>query len=329
MTTQSAKLSEKPPAGRPMRLKEIALDNIPLIGLLVLIGIVSLISTSFLSIDNFLNILRQTSINAVIAMGMTFVILTAGIDLSVGSILAFAGAICASLIAMDTPLAVAICATLATGALLGAAGGSIVSVFGVQPFIATLVGMTMIRGGVLVFTEGRPISTGNFDVANAFYEIGGGYVAGLPVPVLIAGLVFAFCWYLLNHTRTGRYVYAIGGNEQVARLAGINVRAVKIKVYALSGMLAALAGIILTARLESAQPTAGLAYELDAIAAVVLGGTSLMGGRGRITGTLIGALIIGVLNNALNIMDVSSYYQMIAKGGVILLAVVLDRRGKS
>ncbi len=312
-----------------MKFKEFAHDNIPLIGLLILMLLVSLVSPSFLSVDNLLNILRQTSINAVIAMGMTFVILTAGIDLSVGSILAFAGAVCASMIAADMPLLIALLATIAIGATLGATSGSIISLFGVQPFIATLVGMTMIRGGVLVFTDGRPISTGDFDVAETFYEIGGGYVAGIPIPVIIAACVFALCWYVLNHTRMGRYVYAIGGNEQVASLAGINVARVKVTVFAISGALAALAGIILTARLESAQPTAGMAYELDAIAAVVLGGTSLMGGRGRITGTLIGALIIGVLNNALNIMDVSSYFQMIAKGGVILLAVVLDRRSKT
>jgi ribose transport system permease protein len=312
-----------------VKIKEFALDNIPLIGLLILMLFVSFLNPNFMSVDNLLNILRQTSVNAVIAMGMTFVILTAGIDLSVGSVLAFAGAICASMIAADMPLLVAVGATLIAGAMFGAASGSIVSHFGVQPFIATLVAMTMIRGGVLVYTDGRPISTGNFDVANAFYEIGGGYVGGIPVPVIVAAVVFGICWYVLNHTRMGRYVYSVGGNEQVARLAGINVAAVKVTVYAISGTLAALAGIILTARLESAQPTAGLAYELDAIAAVVLGGTSLMGGRGRITGTLIGALIIGVLNNALNILDVSSYFQMIAKGGVILLAVVLDRRGKT
>lgn len=312
-----------------MTIKRFALDNIPLIGLLVLMLIVTLISPNFLTIDNLLNILRQTSINAIIAMGMTFVILTAGIDLSVGSILAFAGAVCASLIAADTPLIIALMTTLVIGAALGAASGTIVAYFGVQAFIATLVGMTMIRGAVLVFTDGRPISTGNFDVANTFYEVGGGYIAGIPIPVIIAGIVFALCWYVLNHTRLGRYTYAIGGNEQVTKLSGVSVARVKVIVYGISGALSALAGIILTARLESAQPTAGLAYELDAIAAVVLGGTSLAGGRGRITGTLIGALIIGVLNNALNILDVSSYYQMIAKGTVILLAVVLDGRSKT
>ncbi|MGB0957612.1 MAG: ribose ABC transporter permease [Litorivicinus sp.] len=304
-------------------------NNIPLVGLLLLIAIVSAINPAFFSLDNFLNILRQTSINAIIAMGMTFVILTAGIDLSVGSILALAGAICAAMIGVDTPLFVALAVTLLIGAGLGATSGVIVAHFNVQAFIATLVAMTMIRGAVLVFTDGRPISTGNYDVANSFYEIGGGYLWGIPVPILVAAAVFAACWWLLNRTVIGRYVYAVGGSEKVSELAGINVKRVKIIVYSISGFLAALAGIILTARLESAQPTAGTAYELDAIAAVVLGGTSLMGGRGRITGTLIGALIIGVLNNALNILDVSSYFQMIAKGSVILLAVILDGRSKS
>ncbi len=309
--------------------KEFARENIPLIGLVILMVLVSLASPSFFTVDNLLNILRQTSINAVIAMGMTFVILTAGIDLSVGSILAFAGAICASMIGADTPLIIALFTTIVIGAALGAVTGSIVAFFSVQAFIATLVAMTIGRGAVLVYTDGRPISTGDSEVAEAFYQIGGGYVAGIPIPVIIAGVIFLICWYVLNHTRLGRYVYAIGGNEQVAKLASVNVSRVKVIVYAISGAVSALAGIILTARLESAQPTAGLAYELDAIAAVVLGGTSLAGGRGRITGTLIGALIIGVLNNALNILDVSSYYQMITKGGVILLAVVLDGRSKS
>ncbi|MFQ3188375.1 MAG: ribose transport system permease protein [Gammaproteobacteria bacterium] len=312
-----------------MPIKTFMSDNKSLIGLLILMALVSLASPNFLSVDNLLNILRQTSINAIIAMGMTFVILTAGIDLSVGSILALAGAICATMIAADMPLIFALVTTVMIGAALGASGGAVISFFGVQPFIATLVGMTIIRGLTLVYSDGRPISTGDLDVAEAFFQWGGGYILGIPVPVIIAFVVFTLCWFVLNHTKMGRYVYAIGGNEQVARLAGINVSRIKIGVYAISGALAAIAGIILTARLESAQPTAGLSYELDAIAAVVLGGTSLMGGRGRISGTLIGALIIGVLNNALNLMDVSSYYQMIAKGAVILLAVAVDSRGKS
>ncbi len=312
-----------------MPIKTFMSDNKSLIGLLILMALVSLASPNFLSVDNLLNILRQTSINAIIAMGMTFVILTAGIDLSVGSILALAGAICATMIAADMPLIFALVTTVMIGAALGASGGAVISFFGVQPFIATLVGMTIIRGLTLVYSDGRPISTGDLDVAEAFFQWGGGYILGIPVPVIMSVVVFTLCWFVLNHTKMVRYVYAIGGNEQVARLAGINVSRIKIGVYAISGALAAIAGIILTARLESAQPTAGLSYELDAIAAVVLGGTSLMGGRGRISGTLIGALIIGVLNNALNLMDVSSYYQMIAKGAVILLAVAVDSRGKS
>jgi ribose transport system permease protein len=312
-----------------MNFKQFASDNKSLIGLLILMMLVSLFSPSFLSIDNLLNILRQTSINGIMAMGMTFVILTAGIDLSVGSVLALSGAVCASMIAADVSLPLALLATLGAGAILGAANGAIISFFGVQPFIATLVGMTMVRGATLVYCNGRPISTGDFPVAESFYNLGAGYVFGIPNPVIIAFVVFWVCWYVLNHTRTGRYVYALGGNEQVARLSGVNVNRIKMSVYMISGVLSATAGIILTARLESAQPTAGLAYELDAIAAVVLGGTSLMGGKGRIFGTIVGALIIGVLNNALNLMDVTSYFQMIAKGAVILLAVVVDSRGKT
>lgn len=197
-----------------------------------------------------------------------------------------------------------------------------------QAFIATLVAMTLVRGLTLVYTDGRPISTGFTDVADNFATIGTGYLLGVPVPVWIMAITFLAAWYLLNHTRLGRYIYALGGNEAATRLSGINVDRIKITVYALSGLLSALAGLIVTSRLSSAQPTAGAGYELDAIAAVVLGGTSLMGGKGSIIGTLLGALIIGFLNNALNLLDVSSYYQMIAKALVILLAVLIDTKRK-
>jgi ribose transport system permease protein len=318
-----------PQPGRLACLGRVLSANKSLVGLLVLMALVSLYSPNFLTVDNLLNILRQTSINAIIAFGMTFVILTAGIDLSVGSVLAFTGAVCASLVAADMSLWLAIPVTLVLGAALGATNGLIISVGGVQPFIATLVGMTALRGATLVFTDGRPVGTIDGASADAFWAVGGEYVFGLPVPVLIMIGVFVLCWFVLSHMRFGRQVYALGGNEQVARLAGIAVGRAKVAVYAVSGLLAALAGIVITARLESAQPTAGTSYELDAIAAVVLGGTSLMGGRGTLFGTLVGALIIGVLNNALNLMDVSSYYQMIAKGAVILLAVLVDSRGKA
>ncbi|MEI8609545.1 ribose ABC transporter permease [Enterovibrio sp. Hal110] len=299
-----------------------------LIALLFLIVVVSFLSPNFFTVDNILNILRQTSINAIIAVGMTLVILTAGIDLSVGSVLALCGAFAASLIAMEVPVLIAVPTALFAGAVLGAISGIIIAKGKVQAFIATLVTMTLLRGVTMVYTEGRPISSGFTDTADAFAWFGTGYALGIPVPVWLMVIVFAAVWYLLNHTRFGRYIYALGGNESATRLSGIDVDKVKIGAYAICGLLAALAGIIVTSRLSSAQPTAGMGYELDAIAAVVLGGTSLMGGKGRIMGTLIGALIIGFLNNALNLLDVSSYYQMIAKAVVILLAVMVDNKNK-
>ncbi|EGQ9290913.1 ribose ABC transporter permease [Vibrio vulnificus] len=308
--------------------KEWLIEQKSLIALLFLIVVVSFLNPNFFTVDNILNILRQTSVNAIIAVGMTLVILTAGIDLSVGSVLALCGAFAASLVAMEVPVLIAVPTALLAGTALGAISGVIIAKGKVQAFIATLVTMTLLRGVTMVYTDGRPISTGFTDTADAFAWFGTGYALGIPVPVWLMVIVFAAAWYLLNHTRFGRYVYALGGNESATRLSGINVDKVKIGVYAICGLLAALAGIIVTSRLSSAQPTAGMGYELDAIAAVVLGGTSLMGGKGRIMGTLIGALIIGFLNNALNLLDVSSYYQMIAKAAVILLAVMVDNKNK-
>ena len=308
--------------------KEWLIEQKSLIALIFLIVVVSFLNPNFFTVDNILNILRQTSVNAIIAVGMTLVILTAGIDLSVGSVLALCGAFAASMIALEVPVLVAVPTALVAGAALGAISGIIIAKGKVQAFIATLVTMTLLRGVTMVYTEGRPISTGFTDTADAFAWFGTGYALGIPVPVWLMVVVFTAAWYLLNHTRFGRYVYALGGNESATRLSGINVDRVKIGVYAICGMLAALAGIIVTSRLSSAQPTAGMGYELDAIAAVVLGGTSLMGGKGRIMGTLIGALIIGFLNNALNLLDVSSYYQMIAKAVVLLLAVLVDNKNK-
>ena len=300
-----------------------------LIALLVLIVVASLLNDQFFTTGNLMNILRQTSVNAIIAVGMTLVILTAGIDLSVGAILALTGALGASMVSAELPLIVALPLTLLLGGALGAMNGLLISKGKVQAFIATLVTMTAIRGLTMVYTEGRPISTGFTDIADSFAFIGTGWMAGVPVPVWLMLITFVLIWALLTHTRLGRYIYAIGGNESAARLSGINVDRVKIAVYALSGTMAALAGLIVTSRLSSAQPTAGTSYELDAIAAVVVGGASLAGGRGFIWGTLVGALIIGFLNNALNLLDVSSYYQMIAKAGVILLAVLADRKANA
>lgn len=326
----STKTMSKPTEANSKKLftKEWLIEQKSLIALIFLIVVVSFLNPNFFTVDNILNILRQTSVNAIIAVGMTLVILTAGIDLSVGSVLALCGAFAASMIALEVPVLIAVPSALFAGAALGAISGIIIAKGKVQAFIATLVTMTLLRGVTMVYTDGRPISTGFTDTADAFAWFGTGYALGIPVPVWLMVIVFAAAWYLLNHTRFGRYVYALGGNESATRLSGINVDRVKIGVYAICGMLAALAGIIVTSRLSSAQPTAGMGYELDAIAAVVLGGTSLMGGKGRIMGTLIGALIIGFLNNALNLLDVSSYYQMIAKAVVILLAVLVDNKNK-
>jgi len=300
----------------------------PLIGLLIFSVIISIINPRFLSIFNILNVLRQTSINAIIAAGMTFVILTGGIDLSVGSVLAFSGAVAAAMVAAGQPLILVLIVTLITGTAMGLVTGTIISRGKVQAFIATLVTMTIVRGATLVFTEGKPINAGIGRASDAFAWLGGGYILGIPVPVYIMAVVYGLVWYTLHQTRFGRYTYALGGNEEAARLSGLSTKKLKTLVYGISGFLASLSGIIMTSRLSSAQPTAGTGYELDAIAAVVLGGTSLAGGSGRILGTVVGALIIGVLNNSLNLMNVSSYYQMIAKGAVILLAVLIDRKNK-
>jgi len=299
-----------------------------LIGLIVFSVIVAFINSRFMTTSNILNILRQTSINAVIATGMTFVILTGGIDLSVGSILGFSGAVAAMMLANGIDSLIAIPAALVVGLIVGGLNGVLISKGKLQPFIVTLATMTIMRGATLVFTNGKPIGTGFEANSKLFAWFGNGYVLGIPVPIIVIIVTFLVALFVLTQTKIGRYVYALGGNEEATKLSGISTDKVKIFVYAISGMMAALAGIIITSRLSSAQPTAGSGYELDAIAAVVLGGTSLAGGTGTIVGTMIGALIIGVLNNALNLMDVSSYFQMLAKGSVILLAVLLDRKNK-
>ena len=307
-------------------LKNVLVEQKSLITLLVLILIVSCLSDNFFTLNNIFNILQQTSINAIIAVGMTLVILTSGIDLTVGSIFALAGAVTASMIGADISPFIAICAALILSAILGAFSGVIIAKGKLQAFIATLVMMLILRGATLVYTKGSPISIGTNDNSEIFEWIAFGRVFGIPVPIIIMLVVFAAAWYLLKYTRLGRYIYALGGNESATQLSGINVDKVKIIVYAMSGLLCAVASTIEVSRLSSAQPTAGTGYEMDAIAAVVLGGTSMSGGRGKIIGTLIGALILGFLNNGLNMLGVDAYYQMIVKGGVILLAVLVDKK---
>jgi ribose transport system permease protein len=298
----------------------------PFIALLVVAAGLAVMSPDFLTVANLLNVMRQVSINALIAFGMTLVILLGGIDLSVGSILALSSVFTATLISRGTDPVVATLVGIASGAVMGAANGLVIAKGKVAPFIATLGTMTILRGLALVVSNGSPVTGINSDF---FTMLGGGYVADLiPIPVIWMALMFAVMWFVLKKTVFGRHVYAVGGNEEASRLSGVSVDRVKIWVYTLSGAMSAMAGIILTSRLNSAQPTAGAGYELDAIAAVVLGGTSLTGGRGWIFGTLVGALLIGVLNNGLNLLGVSSFYQQVIKGVVILLAVLIDRGGK-
>ncbi|EOV7495642.1 TPA: ribose ABC transporter permease [Proteus mirabilis] len=314
------------PASKRWFSKAWLLEQKSLIALLLLIAVVSTLSPNFFTLNNIFNILQQTSVNAIMAVGMTLVILTSGIDLSVGSLLALTGAVAASMVGADVNALVAVVGALALGAAIGGVTGVIIAKGKVQAFIATLVMMLLLRGVTRVYTDGSPINTGFSDNADLFSWFGIGRPFGIPTPIWLMMIVFLSAWYVLHHTRLGRYIYALGGNEAATRLSGISVDKIKIIVYALCGLLAALASVIEVARLSSAQPMAGNGYELDAIAAVVLGGTSLAGGKGRIMGTLIGALILGFLNNALNLLGISSNYQMIVKAVVILLAVLVDNK---
>jgi ribose transport system permease protein len=303
-----------------------------LIALLVLCLVISLLSDKFLTVANGWNVLRQISVNICISVGMTLVVLTAGIDLSVGSVLALCGAITAGLLKLgielpDQNLYIgftlfgACLIGILAGAALGFFNGWAITTFKVPPFVATLAMLTVARGFTMLWTGGFPIS----NLGTSFAKLGTGWFIGVPVPVWISFLVVLLAIFISNKTPLGRYIYAIGGNENAARLSGIQINKVKIMVYSLAGALAALGGLMMTARLDSAQPNAGTGYELDAIAAVVIGGTSLSGGRGTILGTVLGAIIIGVLNNGLVLLNVSPFWQQVVKGLVILLAVIIDR----
>jgi ribose transport system permease protein len=288
---------------------------------LALAAALSVLSPSFLTPSNLLNVLRQIAVNALLAFGMTTVILGAGIDLSVGSVLAFSGALAAGFSVEGWPPALAMIAALVVGALLGLFNGVFVAYARIAPFIVTLAALTIFRGATLVYTDGRPIT----GLPDAFDALGNGAWLGVPVPVWVMLAFLLLTHFLLRFTALGRAIYAVGGNEEAARLSGIRIVRVKLFAYAYSGLAAALGALVLAGRLNSAQPTAGSGFELDAIAAVVVGGTSLFGGRGGVVGTFLGALIIGVLNNGMNLLDVSAFYQQIVKGGVILGALLIDR----
>lgn len=307
-----------------INIKETVSKYKSLIGLVLLCAIITFVTPAFLTLSNITNIFTQVSVNAIIAVGMTFVILTGGIDLSVGSTLAISGALSASIIKSTGSVLLAVIVAALVGIGIGIVNGILISKGKLQAFIATLATMTIFRGATLVFTNGTPISK----LPEKFVNIGNGKVGFLPIPVIITVIVSIIAIYVLSQTRFGRYLYALGGNEDSARLSGINTDKIKTLVYIVSGFASAIAGVIITSRIGSASPNAGTGFELDAIAAVVIGGTSLAGGEGKITGTLIGALIIGVLNNGLNLMNVSPFYQSIVKGLVILIAVLLDKKSR-
>ena len=306
------------------------------LALVLLATVLGAISPEFRQISNLLNLLRQAAFNGLIAIGMTCVILSDGIDLSVGSVFALAAIICAKLLTNGVAAPLAILAALVIGTLLGLVSGILVAKFRLQAFIATLITMTAYRGLAMIITDGKPISRLAASIesdsgAFLFKALGKGNLliaetVKIPLPAIILIAFFALFFFILNKTTYGRRVYATGSNAVCAKLVGVNTVKIKMSVYAISGFLAALAGLMMISRVDSAQPTLGDGYELDAIAAVALGGTSMSGGRGKITGTIAGVLIIAVLNNGLNILGVESYYQDVIKALVILVAVLSDRK---
>jgi ribose/xylose/arabinose/galactoside ABC-type transport system permease subunit len=301
--------------------------NIILVLLLLCVGL-SLYTDRFLNQENIINITRQVSINGILAIGMTVVVLTGGIDLSVGSLVALSGVVTAvGLRDYHLGLALVIPLSLLVGLAMGSINGYFVAYCRAAPFVVTLAMMTAARGLTYVYSKGRPISP----LPAEFLFIGKGNLWIIPIPVIIFLLTFLLGYLLLSYFRIGRYIYAVGGNETAAIVSGINAKRVKLFAYAFSGLLCGLAAVILTARVSAGLPQAGSSYELDAIAATVIGGTSLSGGRGRLWGTLVGALILGVVNNGLDLMEITSFYQQIVKGVIILGAVLLDskRHGSS
>lgn len=294
-----------------------------------LCAVLAVASPYFLATQNILNVLRQSSINGILAIGLTFVILTGGIDLSVGSIVALAGIVGASFATVSPvaavagapyPAVVAILVGLLVGLLAGTVSGVVVSRFRVPSFVVTLGMLSTARGLTMLYTDGKPVPS----LTPEFRWMGTGQVLGIPAPIVILLAIFTIAWFVLTKTRFGRHVYAVGGNPRAANTSGIRVSRIRLLVYMISGTTAALAGLLLSARTGSGLTQAGIAYELDAIAAVVIGGTSLSGGVGSVTGTLFGTLIIAVTNNGLDLLGVDSNYQQIIKGLMIVAAVMID-----
>ncbi len=291
---------------------------------LLIVAVLSIASPTFMSVVNITNVLRQVSINGIISVGMTFVIIAGGIDLSVGSILGIATIVCTSFSHPGQSVVLSCAIGLAVGLACGLANGLLIAYGEVPPFIITLGMLTIARGLTLLYNNGRPV----IDLSDEYTEIGGGSFLGVPNPIIVFAVIAILAYCILKFTKFGRHVYAIGGNELSAKVSGINVNLVKTLVYTITGGLSAVSGIILSSRVMTGSPVAGEGYELDAIAACVIGGASLSGGLGGIPGTIVGALLIGVMTNGLDLLKVSSYYQDIAKGVIIILAVLIDIKSK-
>lgn len=292
-----------------------------LLGLILLSAVFATQSPVFLTAPNLINILQQSSINACIALGMTLVIISGGIDLSVGPVAALSAVLGAAMLVAGVPVPVAIAAALASGAFCGFINGALIAWGGLQPFIVTLGGLSLYRALALIFTGGTPI----FGLPDEFRALTNGNLYGVPNPVVAVAILAVLAWVILNKTPLGEYFMAVGGNPEAARIAGVPVTMTKLAAYMISGLMAAVAAIILIGRLGAAEPTLGTLWELDAIAAAAIGGASLMGGRGSIPGTLIGCIILGTLRNGLTLMNVQAFYQLLATGIIIIVAMLVDK----
>ena len=313
---ESSAQSVKAPFKFPIGMRDLG----TLFGLTIIVVVFSWLSPVFLTAPNLINILQQSSINACIALGMTLVIVSGGIDLSVGPIAALAAVVAATLMVANVPIPLAILAALGVGALCGLFNGMLVAYAGLQPFIVTLGGLSLYRALALIFTDGNPV----FGIPPEFRALINGDLMGIPKPVIIVAVIALLCWIVLNKTPLGEYLMAVGGNEEAARIAGVPVARTKISAFVISGVLAAVAALILVGRLGAAEPTLGTLWELDAIAAAAIGGASLMGGKGSIVGTILGAIILGSLRNGLTLMNVQAFYQLLATGIIIIAAMLID-----
>ncbi|EMQ0908116.1 ABC transporter permease [Raoultella ornithinolytica] len=316
---------------RPEKLRALPFkfnlrDAGTLIGLLIIIITFSFLSPVFFTIPNLLNILQQSSINALIALGMTLVIISGGIDLSVGPTAALSAILGATMMVAGVPVPLAILATLGIGAICGVFSGSLVAYAGLQPFIVTLGGLSLFRAVALIYTGGNPV----FGIPTEFRSLINSEIFGIPTPIVIVAVIALVLWTVMNKTPLGEYILAVGGNEEAARVAGVPVKRTKVTVFVISGTLASLASLILIGRLGAAEPTIGNLWELDAIAAAAIGGASLMGGKGSVVGTIIGAIILGALRNGLTLLNIQAFYQLLATGLIIIIAMLIDRatRGK-